>query len=338
MDTLTHIVAGAVIGELVLGKKVGKKAMLFGALAGNAPDLDALMNFFVSDVDALVLHRGITHSVFVAALVGPILGWSLNRYFRHDFLREWMTLFTINILFHLFLDTCTMYGTGLLMPFSDERFAFNNIFVADPLYTIPLVFSVLFLLILKSGSRQRFIWSRVGVFLSSLYMVSTFYHHADAKKTLQSSLAAQNIVSDQLNVAPTLFNTMLWNVTAATDSGYWTGYVSVFDETAATELYFIRKNISLDQKFTNDQTVQKLNTFSKGFGIISQIGDRTLFHDLRFGQVQGWADPSSTYCFSFDLSTDADNSMVVQQGRILGLQPAVLHSMWNRIRKGPISH
>jgi inner membrane protein len=33
MDSLTHIVAGACIGEIALGKKIGRKAMLWGALA-----------------------------------------------------------------------------------------------------------------------------------------------------------------------------------------------------------------------------------------------------------------------------------------------------------------
>ena len=51
MDSLTHIVAGAAIGEALLGKKIGKKAMLWGAIAGSAPDIDAVTNFFVSDIE-----------------------------------------------------------------------------------------------------------------------------------------------------------------------------------------------------------------------------------------------------------------------------------------------
>ncbi|MBK7967852.1 MAG: metal-dependent hydrolase [Bacteroidetes bacterium] len=82
MDSLTHIVAGAVTGDLILGKKVGKKGMLFGAIAGSAPDVDAVLNFFVSDVDSLVMHRGITHSIFVALTIGPLLGWLMWKWFK----------------------------------------------------------------------------------------------------------------------------------------------------------------------------------------------------------------------------------------------------------------
>ena len=42
MDSLTHIVLGAAIGEAVLGKKIGRIAMLWGALADTIPDFMCL--------------------------------------------------------------------------------------------------------------------------------------------------------------------------------------------------------------------------------------------------------------------------------------------------------
>ena len=42
MDSLTQIVLGAAVGEFVLGRKVGNKAILWGAVAGTIPDLDVL--------------------------------------------------------------------------------------------------------------------------------------------------------------------------------------------------------------------------------------------------------------------------------------------------------
>ena len=63
MDSLTQIVLGAAVGEAVLGKKVGNKAMLYGAVAGTIPDLDVLASYFTDTVTALALHRGFTHSL-----------------------------------------------------------------------------------------------------------------------------------------------------------------------------------------------------------------------------------------------------------------------------------
>lgn len=50
MDSLTQIVLGAAVGEAVLGKKVGNKAMLYGAIAGTIPDLDTFASYFVDTV------------------------------------------------------------------------------------------------------------------------------------------------------------------------------------------------------------------------------------------------------------------------------------------------
>ena len=246
MDSLTHTLVGAAIGELLLGKRIGKKAMLIGALAGNGPDIDALMNFFVPDLDALLLHRGITHSVFVSALVGPLLGWWGWTKFGKKHWWCWMAIFTLNFWVHEFLDTCTMYGTALFAPFTDQRYAFNNIFVADPVYTIPLLCSVSFLVIMRSNNPNRLRVNIVGLTVSGAYMLSTFFSQVHARNSLFQALEAKGISSKETVVVPTLFNTMLWNVTAKTDHGFWTGYVSIMDNTSSADLYFIPKSDTLD--------------------------------------------------------------------------------------------
>ncbi|MGB0250280.1 MAG: metal-dependent hydrolase, partial [Flavobacteriales bacterium] len=46
MDSLSQIVLGAAVGEAVLGKKLGNRAMVWGAVAGTLPDMDVLGQFF----------------------------------------------------------------------------------------------------------------------------------------------------------------------------------------------------------------------------------------------------------------------------------------------------
>jgi inner membrane protein len=64
MDSLTQITLGAAVGEVVLGKKVGNKAILWGAVAGTIPDLDVAFGVFMEPVQRLVFHRGFSHSIF----------------------------------------------------------------------------------------------------------------------------------------------------------------------------------------------------------------------------------------------------------------------------------
>jgi len=59
MDSFTQIALGAAVGEAVLGKKVGNRAMVWGAVGGTIPDLDIIANFVTDEMTALAFHRAI---------------------------------------------------------------------------------------------------------------------------------------------------------------------------------------------------------------------------------------------------------------------------------------
>jgi inner membrane protein len=79
MDSLTQITLGAAVGELVLGKKVGNRAMLWGAIAGTIPDLDVLAGSVTDEISALAYHRAFTHSLAFACIAPLGLGALVHR-------------------------------------------------------------------------------------------------------------------------------------------------------------------------------------------------------------------------------------------------------------------
>ena len=85
MDSLTQIILGAAVGEVVAGRKLGNRAMLWGAIAGTIPDLDVLGNFFMSEIDSLAFHRGISHSIFFAFTASLFLAWYTSWLYRNNF-------------------------------------------------------------------------------------------------------------------------------------------------------------------------------------------------------------------------------------------------------------
>jgi inner membrane protein len=333
MDSVTHIVLGACIGEAMLGKKSGKKAMIWGALAASTPDIDALVNFVVTDIDSLLLHRAFTHSIFAALLAGPLWGWGLWKLYRENVSTKntWMIMITLNILIHDLVDTCTVYGTGLFIPISDYRYSFDNIFVADPLYTLPLLIAFIVLVILKRGHPARYKWNRFGLITSSAYMLLTFFNHHRAVNALELAMEERGIKSEAYFAAPTLLNNLLWNTVAHDSAGFWIGYYSVLDRKNSLELYYTPKNEELLKEWLKSPDVQKLIRFSQGYYCISESDGKIWFNDLRFGQIGGWEKPDAPFAFSFDLSADADNAMVVQKGRIEGTKREMIHSLWNRM-------
>ncbi|HEY6901521.1 MAG TPA: metal-dependent hydrolase, partial [Puia sp.] len=63
MDSITHIVLGATVGEALAGRKLGKRAMLLGAIANSFPDIDFIGSFWMGTARDVWTHRGITHSI-----------------------------------------------------------------------------------------------------------------------------------------------------------------------------------------------------------------------------------------------------------------------------------
>lgn len=138
MDSLTQIVLGAAVGEAVLGRKVGNKAMLYGAIAGTIPDLDTFVGAFTDPVTAIEIHRGFSHSILFAVLFAPIFGFLISKIERKSSAgwQDWSKLMFWGLLTHPVLDAFTTWGTQLFWPL-EIRLAFKNIFVIDPLYTLP---------------------------------------------------------------------------------------------------------------------------------------------------------------------------------------------------------
>ena len=68
MDGFTQIVLGAAVGEAVLGKKVGNKAILWGGICGIIPDSDVFFMPFFDEIKRLIFHRGYSHSIFFQLL------------------------------------------------------------------------------------------------------------------------------------------------------------------------------------------------------------------------------------------------------------------------------
>ena len=79
MDSLTQIVLGAAVGEAVLGRRVGNRAMLWGGIAGTLPDLDVLSGLVTDPMSALAYHRAFTHSLPFAFLAAPLIGLTVHR-------------------------------------------------------------------------------------------------------------------------------------------------------------------------------------------------------------------------------------------------------------------
>lgn len=317
MDSLTHIVLGAAIGEAVLGKKIGRKAMLMGAIADTIPDLDVFASPCFSEAEQLLVHRGITHSFFFVILMSIFLGWIVDKWQKKDNVgfKGWTLLFFLGMLSHILLDSLTAYGTAWFEPFSNYRVSFNTIFVADPFYTLPFLVCVLIAIIAKNGSPKRIRWNKIGLWISSAYLLFTIFNHVHVKDVMHTSFEEQGLVADEFEITPTPLNNFLWMAYTRDATGTHIGYYSVFDKTKDIYYYHVNRNDSLLDPYKDDPEVELLKRFSMGHYTVS-LNDGVYFNDIRFGQVGGWDGPQEGFAFAYKLDSKNSGERALDRGRM----------------------
>ncbi|WP_445710445.1 metal-dependent hydrolase [Flavobacterium sp.] len=281
MDSFTQIVLGIATAEVVAGKKLQNKTVLYGAILGTIPDLDILVGKFMSDVDGVAIHRGLSHSLLFFLILAPLLGRLITKIEKGkiDFKTAfWMSFWCLAT--HVFLDMFTSWGTQILWPLH-YRFALKTIFVIDPLYTIPLFISLIYVWKNKEHAiRKKYVYK--GICISSGYLLLTCILKLVAVHQFEKALKQQNISYQELIVKPTAFNTILWNANIATTEGYFLGDYSFFD-TQPISFTFYAKNSALEEKLKATQDFQKLKQISEGWYLVTEKKDSLYCNDLRFG-------------------------------------------------------
>ena len=334
MDSLTHIVLGAAIGEAVLGKKIGRRAMFWGALADTIPDFDVFASPCVTNAQQLLVHRGITHSFLFVGVMSLVLGYVLSWWAKSRCVSrgEWTLLFFLGMFTHILIDSFTAYGTGWLEPFSTYRVAFNSIFVADVFYTLPFMFCLLVALIAKNSSGRRKKWNKIGLVISSCYLVFTLVNKMYVTYQMRAGLEKQKLVTTDLVTTPTPLNNILWTAYASDSTGFWFGYYSLFDRTNDIKYFHVNKKDDLLKPYENDSEVKLLKRFSKGYYCMSKHESSIYFNDIRFGQLGGWDAPDSAFVFSYKLNKNADNSMALNRSRFKTSFGDAFLALVNRIK------
>jgi inner membrane protein len=332
MDSLTHIVLGACIGEAIGRRRFGKPALFMGALANSLPDIDFMGVFFLDTADNLLAHRGITHSVLFAVLSTFFLSLLIKLFMlRKASMRVLLWLIGVNIFTHLFIDAFNAYGTGWWEPFSHQRISFHSLFVADPLFTIAPLVAVIMLLLLRNAEKCR-LWWKIGVIVPAAYLLVTLVLKQIVEEQVKQAVFKQQIEAKSFLTTPAPFNSLLWFVAVRTDSGYYTGYHSVLDKDGKMLLKFKPQSRQLLSTVQDKEEANKLLRFADGYYTLSRTGDTTVLNVLRFGQVVGWYDTAAPFVFHYYLDRPGANLLVTQRGRFERWNDTTFHSLWQRMK------
>lgn len=339
MDSLTQLVLGASVGEAVLGKKAGNRAVVWGAIGGTIPDLDVFLNPFLSDVQSVLVHRTFSHSLFTLTLLSPLLGYLVHRLYQKKVTatwQDWSWLFFASLITHPLLDAFTNYGTMLFYPFSDVRIAWRTIFIIDPLYTLPLLIGTLIVLFSQRDAPRRRQANRWALLLSSGYLVLTVVVKLHVRQVVQENLSEQTVEYEKFLTTPAFFNIALWSVVVKQEDQYQVGYYSVFDQDRLIQLKQIPQQKAVLEPYKRDaetkETLDDLITFSEDYYALQAGEDGVLFNDLRFGISTGWFDLSKDYIFTYRIFRQNGEVTIEQQDRSIEPSQADLNRFFQRTK------
>ncbi|QOD61266.1 metal-dependent hydrolase [Polaribacter haliotis] len=330
MDSLTQIVLGAAVGEAVLGRKIGNKAMLYGAIAGTIPDFDVVASYFTDTVTALEIHRGFTHSILFSVVFAPIFAFIVTKYEKYKNFKNWVLLFFLAFVTHPILDAQTTWGTQLFWPL-DIRLAFKNVFVIDPLYTIPFLVLLILAMLQKKESKKRRSYNNLGLIISSSYLILTLILKGISYQKFTKELASQNISYLNIETKPAPLNTILWTANIETEDAFLIGYSSFFDE---NPIQFSKypKNHELLGELKNHPKMKRMIAISKGWYTINKVDNTLYFNDLRFGALS--IKPNATnFVFKYKINVDENGTpFFIEEPKEKSDGKKLVFDLWERIK------
>jgi inner membrane protein len=334
MDSITHLALGACMGEAFAERTLGKKAMLWGAMAQSIPDIDFIASLWMDTSSNLLAHRGLTHSFLFCIIFTVLLAFLAEHWHKpHNIrLRRWMLFFGSVIFAHIFIDAFNNYGVGWLEPFSNQRISFHAIYVADPFFSIWPGIACMMLIYLSRYLPQRKKWWRMGLALPALYLLYCLLNKAAINNDVKKILDKQKVNYTRYFTTPAPLQNWLWFVVAGNNNGYHIGFRSLFDRKKEITFQYFPRNDSLLQPVHDHEDLQKLIRFSQQFYTVEKWNDTLVFNDLRFGQIIGWQNAKEKFVFHYYLEHPADNTLVVQRGRFAKWDWNVAKNLLQRIR------
>lgn len=151
MDNVTHTIIGTLAGEVAARLAPKDRSTLpeatrrnlcvtLAAIGSNLPDADLLYSFFGGKLNYLLHHRGHTHTILIAVLLGAATLWITRWWLRRRGLQassqDYAVLAAVLLftpLLHIAMDFTNNYGVHPFWPVDNRWFYGDSVFIIEPL-------------------------------------------------------------------------------------------------------------------------------------------------------------------------------------------------------------
>lgn len=317
MDSLTQAVLGAAVGQGILGKKLGRKAGIAGAIIATIPDLDVLISPFFDAFERISIHRGYSHSImfcilgaFIAAYIMDRIKWTKVASFWQLWLFAFLALFT-----HVLLDAFTSYGTQLLLPFTDWRVSLDSISIIDPVYTVPLLIgTITSMFIIRRDHPRRGLPNTLGLILSSVYLIFTLANKQHIESVMADQLQEQSTPYYQMLTVPVSIGNTEWYGVVKDDSLLYIGKYSILKKNKIDFTAFpINKHLLNKMEA---KVAERLTWFAQDFYTVAEYDGKIRIYNMQCDMqgVRHFGDYVAPTAFYYEYSLGTDGAYQLASG------------------------
>lgn len=278
MDLITQGILGAAVGQVGFQRILGRKALAYGALIGMLPDADVFCRISSDMCAEMLYHRGVTHSLFFAPIVSPILAYFLNKLQKSGNFSAWLWLCFWALITHPLLDVFTVYGTQLLAPLSNHRFSFCAIPIIDPLYSIPLLLSVIIGFFIKNNLKISQILAAITLFFTTCYL---FLGIAVRDQAITYVKSQENFSANKIEAFTTIFSIFYRKIVIDDNQKIRIGFLNMLNPKPIN--WHIFEKATLSEKTLSKREVKIFYWFADDWVLPIREGNSLLLRDIRFG-------------------------------------------------------
>lgn len=220
MDNLTHGITGLGIAYLVQEIAGGPQGGLVACalVSSQLPDLDVIMGS-KSKTAYLKHHRGFSHSILLAPFFAGITAGGFKLFFTQTSYWQLFLVSFLSLALHLLFDLLNAYGTKLLWPLSQRRFALDILMIIDPLMIFIFIFGLSLYILFDQKSLLFALYP-----LLALYILAMLNFQVKAKGYLRQVFAKEM----ELNLLPPLIGWRKWNFIIQGEEVFYLGQVDAF--------------------------------------------------------------------------------------------------------------
>ncbi len=298
MDPLSQASLGASLsqsfatGRTCSGKSTLFSALIIGALAGMAPDLDVFIRSAEDPLLFLEYHRQFTHSLVFIPFGALLCALIFYPFARKKLCFSQIYLFSfLGYATHGLLDGCTSYGTQLFWPFSDERIAWNTVSIIDPLFTLPILY-----FITLAAYKQNVRIARAGFAYAVLFLALGLVQKNRAEEAAYALAEERGHHIERTHIKPSFGNRHVWKLIYEYDGRYYVDAVKLLWETRYIKGSSIQKlNVKRDFPWLPEDSqqakdIERFRWFSDGFLAVS-TRNSNLIMDVRYSFLPNKINP-----------------------------------------------